>query len=465
MRFAVRISAVAVAAVVTTSFASALHAETLGDALLEAYRKNPTLNAARAGQRAVDENVPQALSGWRPTVTAQGSAQAFDTYSNSALLGFSTTTGYQENLSIKLDQPVFRGFGTVERTAQAEATVKAGRQQVLATEQSVLLNAVNAYLNVIRDRQIVSFRRQNLSVLQGQSRATSERFKAGELTKTDTAQAEAGVAAAQAALQLAIASMQASEAAFAEYVGHAPGALASAPSAIPPKSLDEAYAIAHETNPNILAAANLSHAADHNIGAVKSAMLPQADIIGTYSLTGGQSVNNVGGIGTAFDSLNSTGSIQGVLTVPIYEQGLVSSQVRQAKQKASQSRIQVIDAVRQVRQAVASSWATYIAARSSTASNAEAVSASQLAYEGVRQEYQVGSRSTIDVLNAEQTLLSAQIAQVSAQHDQILASYQLQAAIGHLTGDHLRLFPVYDLKENYHNVRNRWTGTDAHVLE
>jgi outer membrane protein len=154
-----------------------------------------------------------------------------------------------------------------------------------------------------------------------------------------------------------------------------------------------------------------------------------------------------------------------VVTVPLYEQGLVYSQVRQAKQRASQSRITVIDATRQVRQAVAAAWAGLISARQAAASNATSVSASQLAFQGMQQEYQVGSRSTIDVLTAEQTLLDAQIAQVSAQHDALLASYQLQAAIGHLTGDHLGLFPVYDVKENYNKVRDKWIGTDADVLQ
>ncbi|MBG1231337.1 TolC family outer membrane protein [Aestuariivirga litoralis] len=445
----------------STSFVSLVHAESLAGALLEAYRKNPTLNSARAGQRAVDEAVPQALSGWRPTVTATGSVSAEDSYAGSQLGGYTSTKGTSENLSIKLDQPLFRGFRTTESTAAAEATVKAGRQQLLSTEQNVLLLAVKAYVDVIRDRQIVALRRQNLGVLQGQSRATSERFKAGELTRTDTAQAQAGVASAQAQLQLAIANMQTSEASFAQYVGHHPTQLSPAPAAKPPRSLDEAYSVAHETNPQILAAAQSAVAADHNVGVVGSSLLPQADLVGSYSITSNQFTTN--GLGN--DGSASTGTISGVVTVPIYEQGLVYSQVRAAKQRASQSRIAVIDATRQVRQAVAASWASYAAARQASASNAQSVSASQLAYSGVRQEYQVGSRSTIDVLNAELTLLTAQIAQVSAQHDQILASYQLQAAIGHLTGDHLRLFPVYDAKQNYEEVRNKWAGTKADTLQ
>jgi outer membrane protein len=158
-------------------------------------------------------------------------------------------------------------------------------------------------------------------------------------------------------------------------------------------------------------------------------------------------------------------TVQGVLTVPIYEGGAVYSQVRQAKQLASQSKLNVIDAVRQVRQAVATSWSNYSAAQQSVTANGANVSASQLALDGMRQEYQVGSRSTLDVLTAEQTLLTAQVAQVQARHDQILASYQVQSSIGHLTGQHLHLAPVYDVKENYNNVRNKWIGLDAETLQ
>jgi outer membrane protein len=153
------------------------------------------------------------------------------------------------------------------------------------------------------------------------------------------------------------------------------------------------------------------------------------------------------------------------VTVLIYEAGLVYSQVRQAKQQASQSRLNVIDAVRQVRQAVATAWANLVAAQQSVVANGTNVSASQLALDGMREEYKVGSRSTLDVLTAEESLITAQVAQVTAQHDQVLASYQVQSSIGHLTGRHLRLVPVYDPTENYNNVRNKWIGLDADIIQ
>ncbi len=440
------------------SMVCTVSAESLHDALLNAYRKNPTLNAARAGQRAVDENVPQALSGWRPTVSAQGTASQSGTYTvlGTGLQTYANPT--QENLTIRLNQPVFRGFKTVESTEVAEAQVKAGRQQLLATEQVVLLNVVTAYVNLLRDRKIVELRKRDLTVLLGQSKATVERFKAGVLTRTDVAQSEAGVATQRAALASAIATMQTSEASYFQYVGHKPESLGAAPFAMSPSSLDEALSIANQTNPNILAAAQAAIAADHTIGVAFSALLPQADLSGTYSLTGQQGASITQPVST------SNLTIQGSVTVPIYESGIVYSQVRQAKQRASQSKITVIDATRQVRQAVVAAWAGYTAARQAAKSNTASVKASQLAYDGLKQEYQVGSRSTVDVLNAEFTLLNNEIALVSSQRDQLFTSYQLQSAMGHLTARHLHLGPVYDVKSNYNAVRNKWIGLEADTI-
>ena len=454
-----KIGVAVIAMAAASGFASSVKAETLHDALLSAYRTNPTLNAARAGQRATDENVPQALSGWRPTVSTSAIVGQNGTYSSFPGGATSYFAPGQENLAIKLDQPLFRGFGTVERTAVAEAQVSSGQQQLLATEEQVLLNVVTAYVNVLRDRKIVELRQRDLVVLQGQDKATNERFKAGVLTRTDVAESQAGVASQRAALSLAIATAKTSEASYVQYVGHAPDGLSAAPAAQPPASLDQALGIASQTNPNILASAQNAVAADHNVGVAASALLPQADLQGLYSFSGAQN-----GASTSPETVSS-GTIQGVLTVPIYEAGLNYSQVRQAKQKASQSKISVIDNVRQVRQAVVAAWEGYIANQQSVTANLTGVSSSRLAYNGLVQEYQVGSRSTIDVLNAELTLLTNQIALVSAQHDQILSSYQLQSAMGHLTGRHLHLGPVYDVKSNYDTVRNKWIGLDADVLQ
>ena len=455
--------------------AQAVSAESLSGALLEAYRKNPTLNAARAGQRATDELVPQALSGWRPTVTAQGSvAQNWTNTSTPATQGTDFTTTpptpisvanqtylrpTTETYSILLRQPLFRGFRTTENTRIAEAQVKGGQQQLLVTEQSVLLNGVQAYLDVIRDRRTLQLRQQNLVVLNDQLKASNARFKAGELTRTDVAQSQAGVATAKAALAGTVAQLRASEATFEQIIGHKPGKLAAAPAARAPASLDQAMDIAHETNPQILAAGQAVIAAEHGVGTAFSGLLPQADLTGTYTYQAQQNGVNSNALS------RSDLAVAGTLTVPIYEAGLAYSQVRAAKQKASQSRISVIDTTRQVRQAVATSWAAYSSSKQAVQSSATSVSASQIAYDGTKQEYQVGSRSTIDVLNAEQTLLNAQISDVSLKHDLILVSYRLQASIGHLTGRHLHLGTPYDPTQNYNEVHYKWIGTKADVLQ
>ncbi len=441
--------------VMLLGLAASAQAETLTQALIAAYRHNPALNADRARQRVNDENVPQALSGWRPTVNMQTTvSKKWADTTLSPLVETNPVT-----LNIALTQPIFNGFKTVESTKYAEAGVKAGRQQLLATEQTVLLSAITAYVDVLRDRRILELRKSNVRILQDQARAIGERFKAGELTKTDVSQARASVAGAQSALAIAVANLKGSEASYEQYIGHAPRALARAPMAKPPASLDASLRIAQQTNPAILQAAQSVEQADHYINVVGSDLLPEVHVQGSYFLGYNQS-------STAF-SPNEVrqAEISGVLNVPLYEGGRVYSAVRAAKQGASQSRLKVIDAVRAVRQGVAVAWSGLIANGQSVLAGQTQVSASQLALDGVRQEFAVGSRSTVDVLNAQQALLNAQVSEVSAQHDKLLASYRLQSAMGHLTAKHLHLGALYDPTEYYNDVRNKWIGLDAETVK
>lgn len=427
-------------------------AETLTDAFIAAYRSNPTLQAERATLRATDELVPQALSGWRPTITAQGTAS--ETWQDSNVTNKSQNDS--KTLSINLSQPIFRGFKTVEGTKVAEANVKVGRARLLSVEQSVLFNAVSAYLNVLRDRQILSLRQTNVSFLRKQLQATQARFAAGELTRTDVAQARASVSGSQAASAVAIANVKASEANYKTIVGHGPGKLAAVKMASSPKSLDTSLAIAQEQNPNILAAAFVEEAATHQVEVVKGDLLP------SISLNASASVTHDPQPGIERSNVQT---IQGVLTVPLYEAGRVYSAVRQAKQQASANRIQVIGAVRTVRENVTNAWNGVTANRQSLTSVIAQVDASKLSLDGVRQEYLVGSRTTIDVLNAQQALLNVQIQQAIAKHDQLLASYQLLAAIGHLTAEHLGLRNLYDPIENYEITRGKWIGLHVETVD
>jgi outer membrane protein len=432
-------------------YSGSARAETLSDALYAAYQSNPTLRAERAKLRATDEQVPQALSGWRPTINAQGTAGR--QWSDNSL---SNSTLDQANVSITLNQPLFRGFKTVEGTAVAEANVKAEREQLLNVEQTILFNGVQAYANVVRDRQILNLRKKNVGFLQKQLDASNARFKAGELTRTDVAQARASLSGARASVSVAQANLQSSEANYLTIVGKRPGKLATPKLAKPPVSLDRALAVAQETNPTILAAAQFEDAAEHNIEVIKGDLLPTLSLQGQLNYNHNPSTS----IETARSAL-----IEGVLSVPLYEGGRVYSGVRQAKQTASQSRIQVIGTVRVVRENVSNAWNNLVATRQSLGSVDDQLSAANLALDGVQQEFQVGSRTTVDVLNAQQTVLNAQLSQVTARYDQVVASYQLQSAMGHLTARHLGLGGLYDPTAHYDSVRNKWIGLSAETVE
>jgi TolC family type I secretion outer membrane protein len=446
----------ALASVITIPLGiSSASAETLAQALVAAFQGNPTLRADRARQRATDEGVPQALSGWRPTVNATGTAA--HQLQNSNLANPPPSSVYTAtdptSLNITLSQPIFRGFATVEGTAAAEATVRAGRQQLLATEESVLFAAVQAYMNVIRDRQLLSYRQSNVGVLQKQLKASNDKFSAGVLTKTDVSQSRASLEAAKGAVAGALAQLQASEANYVSVIGHAPGKLGYPAPARVPKSLEEAYNIAQQTNPNILAAAHIEDASEHQVGVVGAALLPQATLQASASYAGQPS-------NTVNDSTSAV--VQGVLQVPLYEGGKVYSGVRQAKENVSQNKLKVIGAVRSVREGVANSWNSLVASGQAIASARAQVTAAQLALDGVKQEYDVGSRSTVDVLNAETALLTAQLTLVTAEHDRLVYSYQVLANVGLLTADHLRLGVSYDPKLHYDSVRDKWIGFDSY---
>jgi TolC family type I secretion outer membrane protein len=428
-------------------------AESLVEAMVSAYTGNPTLKGERARQRGTDEQVPQALSGWRPTVDTRGSiANEWSDSSTAPSAEFSP-----KSVSIVLSQPIFRGFKTINGTKSAEANVEAGKQGLLAIEQDILFQAIQAYMNVIRDRQIVALRQKNVDVLKKQLGAADERFKVGEITRTDVAQARARVSGAQSNVASAKATLAASVANYINVVGHKPGNLKYPKLAKLPKSLDEAQATAEEVNPNILAAAYVEEASNYDTEVIKGDLLPAVNLQASAVMNDNPS-STVGS--------SESATVEGVLTIPLYEAGRVYSSVRQAKQVASQRRLEVIQAGRAVRESVSTSWNNLSAAREIIRSAKEQVSAAELALDGVRQEYFVGSRTTLDVLDAETEVVNARIALVSAERDQVVAAYQILGSIGRLTARDLSL-PVeyYDADENYLNVRGKWFGTGADTIE
>ena len=439
-----------------------LSAESIAQALSSAYLGNPTLNAERARQRATDELVPQALSGWRPTVTTQSQGGFQSTYNRTASVVKASrkTTSTTEPLSaqITLRQPIFSGFKTVEGTRQAEATVEAGKQQLLTTEQTVLLNGATAFMDVIRDRQIVVLRERSVSFFAEELKAANARFSVGEITRTDVAQARAALSFARAQLEVARANRAASTATFEQTIGHVPGALEYPPlSRQLPQSLKQALRIAGRVNPQILAAAYTQQAAEHNVDVVQGDLLPSLSFETQYLAEKNPS---------GFTKNTYQVQVLGVLSIPIYQAGQVYSQVRQAKHVANQRRIQIIEAGRRVRAAVVQAWNNYVADGQTIASLKSQVSANQLALEGVKQEAQVGTRTTLDVLDAENTLTSSQINLVGAQHNQIVDAYQLIVSTGQMTAEALGLkVPFYDADANQRNVRDKFIGTDVQTVE
>jgi outer membrane protein len=439
--------------VLSSLYTASAEAESLADALRAAYNKNPTLRSDRARQRQTDELVPIAKSGWRPTISAGATAER--KWSDTDVTPSEEQSSL--NLNIQLSQPIFRGFKTVEGIKSAKSTVEAGRQQLLATEQSVLFQAITAYLDVVRDRQILSIRQRNVANLQKQARGSEQRFAVGEVTRTDVSQSRSRVSGAQAEVASAKANLEGSIAAYEAAIGRKPGTLKYARMGKMPKSLEGALATAQEINPRILAASWVFDASTHDIEVTKGDLLPEISLRASAS----QTFEPQDGVDNA-----QSATIQGVLTVPIYQGGREYAAVRQAKQTASQRQIQIIEATRSVRQQVSTSWYS-LRSTTTTISSAKAqVAAAALALDGINQEYQVGSRTTIDVLNAEQELLNARLGLIGAEYSQHLASYQLLSAMGKLTARNLGLGgEYYDPKENYENVKNKWIGLDADTVE
>jgi outer membrane protein len=447
---AVTLAGVALVSVIVVSPAQA---DTLAEAMRAAYRNNPTLNADRARQRATDELVPTAKSGWRPTINSQASIS--QRWSNTSVLPKSNDS--LTAVDIQLSQPLFRGFRTVNGVKSAKANVKAGREQLLATEQAVLFDVAASYLAVVRDQQILAIRRQNVTNLQKQARAAQARFDAGEVTRTDVSQARARVSQAQGDVASAQANLQSSIAAYENVVGRKPKNLKYAKLGKVPRNLDAALATAQEINPRILSAAYVRDAARFDVKVAKGQLLPELSLQAT-----GQR-NDIIRNGSSF---TEEAIISGVLSVPIYQAGREYSNIRQTKQTASQRQIQIIEATRNVREDVTSAWYTLVSsAEAITAAKAQ-VAAAVLALDGINQEYLVGSRTTIDVLNAEQEVLNARLGLINAEYAQYVSRYQLLQAMGKLTAKHLALGGgYYDATDYYDQVKDKWIGYKTNPVE
>ena len=427
-------------------------AESLQDALASAYLFNPTLKAARAELRATDEGVSIANSNFRPRL--EGDVQQTYTYRDSS--SGPATDNDARSYSVTLNQPIFRGFRTLNAVKGAEAQVEAGRENLRDSEQTVLLNAVTAYVNVVRDEAILSLRRNNRRVLQQQLQATQDRFQVGEVTRTDVAQAQARVSGATSEVSAAQAALQASRATYAQIIGHMPVNLTQPGAGRDlPRSLEEAVAMAESENPQILEAIFLERAQQHAIDETKGELLPSVNLQASYTHAEG---------GPSGPDYTETTTVTGVLTVPIYQAGEVSARIRRGVETRSQLR-HLIDVAREsVRAAVISAWGNFTAAQAQIQSDLAQVEASDIALRGVREEEKVGQRTVLDVLDAEQAALDAQVALVTSRRDYVVASYALLNAIGRLSAYSIGL-PVeqYDPTQYYRQVERKWFGWSTAV--
>jgi outer membrane protein len=429
-------------------------ADTLEAALALTYQNNPQLNAQRAATRATDEGVGVALSGYRPRVTATGQTgeQYLDTLSkgNSKSTGATSTSSY----GLTTTQTLFNGFGTASRTRQAEAQVLAARETLRLTQQTVLLSAVTAYMNLLRDTAIVQVQRSNVSVLQATLRLTQDRYNAGEVTPTDVAQSESRLASGRSQLLQAESNYTTSKATYEQVVGVKPGKLAAAKPVdrLSPPELAGALARAAIENPAITIAGYNVDTAVEQVKIGEAALYPTVSVNGSMQKSYGSATNL-----TTLETLS--GSVIGQIQVPIYQGGAEYATIRQAKETLGQRRIDLDTARLQVQSTVVQSWGQLLAAKAQVDSTQAQIEGAVIALDGVREEARVGQRTTLDVLNAQQDLVNARVAGVTAEHDRVVASFALLASVGRLSPQALGLnTPTYDPMTHYQQVRDVWIG-------
>lgn len=424
-------------------------AETIESALARAYANNADLNAQRASVRATDEQVPRAKSGYLPRVTAAAQGGRDNNVYNGSEANLTP-----RGLSLTVTQNLYNGDRTANQINAAEAGVLAAQAGLRQTEQSILLNAATQYMNVVRDEAVVRLRTANIGVLKEQLRQTQDRFQVGEVTRTDVAQVEAQLAAAEAEFSTAETNLAVSRAAYGQVVGAEPVDLADAEPVSKglPGSLKEALAAGESSHPQVQAARHAVEVAEASVKAAEGELKPSVDLQGSVSRNWDYKAAN--------DDV-SDAKLLGVLSVPLYEAGEVSARVRAAKETLGQRQLEADSARFAVRSAIAGAWSQYETANARLKSAKAQIAAAEIALNGVREEAKVGQRTTLDVLISSQNLLGAQVNLVSAQHDRVVASYQVLASVGRLSAARLGLkVASYDPKKHYDASKSRATGTD-----
>jgi len=456
MRVSVLLAGVAMVAVAVAPAA----ADTLREALVKAYNTNPGLAAERANVRASDENVPIAKAQGRPNVGVSGNytENALNSSQNSLL-----SPDRQLQANAQLAVPVYSGGRVRNSIKGAETRVEASRMQLRGTESDTFVGVVGAYMDVIRDEAIVGLNKENVKVLEVNLQAAKDRFQVGDLTRTDVAQSDARLSVARGQLEQAQAQLISSKESYIRVVGSPPGQLEDPP-ALPnlPNAPDDAVDVALKNNPVLLAAQRNSDATRFDIDAAKGARLPTLS-----GVVGGNYFNYLGSYGAGTSpkpgQTGSAGTVGLQFSVPLYQGGGPSAQVRQAQARRAQALEQTTDTERGVIAQTRSAYAIWKSSLEVIASSQRAVEANKLSLEGVRAENSVGNRTILDILNAEQELLNSQVTLVTAQRDAYVAGFALLAAMGQAEARDLGLEggALYDPLKNYNRVKGKWSDWDV----
>ena len=428
-------------------------AETMESALVRAYQDNPQLNAQRAQVRSTDENVPQALSGYRPKVAVTASA-GYQYSDLKPVQGGPTLHGTDAPRSVSLTatQTLFNGYQTANKTRAAESQVSGSREALRVLEQNVLLSAATVYMDYLRDAAAVEVQKSNVRVLEQTLKQTRDRFNVGEVTRTDVAQSEAQLAAGRTQEQSSESQLVTTKANYRRIIGVEP--LNPAPGSpvdrFFPSTLSSVIELSLIENPNVTAA---MYGIDVNYLQVKiaeGALLPTISFQAAVTQSFEQTL-------TLYRT--STASAIAQASVPLYQGGAEYSLIRQSKENLAQQRLNLETTRDQSRATAVQSWGNLVATKAQVQSAQAQVTASEIALNGVREEAKAGQRTTLDVLNAQQTLVNARITLVTAQHDRVVASYNVLAAIGRLSPQVLGLkTTTYDASVHYHQVRDSWAG-------
>jgi outer membrane protein len=437
--------------------ARAGRAETMNGALVKAYVTNPVINSERATVRQTDEGVPAANAGYLPTVSAIGNVGVAHETGNEIVPGQPPVTfssgAFPRGFGAQAQETIFDGYRTINRIRSAESQVMGARETLRNTEQNTLLTGVTAYMDVLRDTALLELQQNNVLVLKEQLRETRDRFTVGEVTRTDVAQAEASLSSAQATELSAEATLEASIARYRQTIGDEPKMLAPAKPIVRPlpKTLPEAISISQVEHPAITAQLHGVDAALLSVKIAEGALAPTVGL--TAAVTKNYDVANIPGM------YSIVGEIQGQITIPIYQGGAEYASIRQSKESLSVQELTADSTRDQIRQNVVTAWGLNQAAAGVVRAARAAVAANEVALAGVREEAKVGQRTTLDVLNAQQALLSARSQLVSAEHDAVVDSYSLLSAVGRLNVPTLGLaVSEYDPRVHFNQVKNKWFG-------